>query len=161
MHARLSIIVAVAQNGVIGKKNRLPWHIPEDFAWFKRHTEGFPVVMGRKTYESIGRILPGRTNVIITRQRDYTVPGSRIYHSLEEAFEQLEREGHEEIFIIGGNQIFRESMSLVDRIYLTLVHRDYDGDTYMPHIPETQFSKVFEERHEGTVPFSFFIYERK
>jgi dihydrofolate reductase len=161
MGSRLSIIVAVAQNGVIGRGNELPWHIPEDFSWFKRHTDGHPIIMGRKTFESIGRILPGRINVIVTRQRDYTVPGARIFHSLDEVLTRLEEEGHDEIFIIGGGQLFKESMKRVDRIYLTRVHRDYEGDAHMPPIPETRFRKVFEETHEGKIPFTFIIYDRK
>jgi dihydrofolate reductase len=161
MKSRLSLIVAVAQNGVIGRGNELPWHIPEDFAWFKCHTEGYPVIMGRKTFESIGKALPGRINVIITRNRSYTAAGARVFHSLEEGLARLEQEGHDEIFIIGGSQIFTESMERVDRIYLTRVHRDYEGDAHMPPIPETRFRVIFEERHEGDVPFTFYIYEKK
>jgi dihydrofolate reductase len=161
VRSRLSIIVAVARNGVIGQGNQLPWHIPEDFAWFKRHTEGHPVVMGRKTFEAIGRILPGRINVIVTRQRDYSVPDARIFHSLKEGLSTLEQEGHDEIFIIGGRRLFRESMGRVDRIYLTRIHRDYEGDVHMPHIPETRFRRIFEETHEGKIPFTFIIFERR
>jgi len=161
MRSRLSLIVAVAQNGVIGRGNELPWHIPEDFTWFKRHTEGCPIIMGRKTFESIGRVLPGRINVIITRNRSYTAEGARVYHSLEEGLAKLDQEGHDEIFIIGGSQIFDESIELVDRIYLTRVHRDFEGDAHLPPIPETRFRTIFEERHEGDVPFTFYIYEKK
>jgi dihydrofolate reductase len=161
MNSRLSLIVAVAQNGVIGRGDKLPWHIPEDFAWFKRNTEGYPIIMGRKTFESIGKVLPGRINVIITRNRSYAAAGARIFHSLEEGLAKLEQEGHDEIFIIGGSQIFDESMERVDRIYLTLVHQDYEGDVHMPPIPETRFRIIFEERHESDVPFTFYIYEKK
>lgn len=161
MPARLSIIVAVSQNNVIGRDNQLPWHIPEDFAWFKRHTEGHPVLMGRKTYESIGRILPGRKNVIITRRKEFSVPGAHISHSLDDALNTLRAECHREIFIIGGQQVFRHTMGLIDRIYLTRVHRDYDGDTFMPPIPENEFAGVFEEKHCGDIPFTFLIYDRK
>jgi dihydrofolate reductase len=160
MNRRLSIIVAVARNGVIGRDNRLPWHIPEDFAWFKRHTEGRPVIMGRKTYESIGRPLPDRKNIILTRQKDYKVEGALVFNSLDRALETLHEDDFDEIFIIGGDQVFREAMDTVDRIYLTSIHRDYDGDTYMPTLPEEQFTKIFEEYHGGEVPFSFLIYER-
>jgi dihydrofolate reductase len=160
MLTRLSIIVAVSQNGVIGKNDRLPWHIPEDFAWFKRHTEGHTVVMGRKTYESIGGSLPGRKNVIITRNRNYRAPGAHIFHSLDDALATLKKENHREVFIIGGQQIFSEVMDRVDRIYLTRVHRDYDGDTYMPLMHEDQFKLVFEEKHRGEVSFTFLIYDR-
>ncbi len=160
MSTRLSIIVAVSQNSVIGKNNRLPWHIPDDFSWFKRHTAGHAVVMGRKTYESIGGILPGRKNVIITRKRDYLAPGAHIFHSLDDALAALEKEKYREVFIIGGRQIYSEVMDRTDRIYLTRVHRDYDGDTYMPPIPEDQFKLVFEEKHRGEIPFTFMIFDR-
>ena len=161
MSTRLSIIIAVSQNNVIGKDNHLPWHIPEDFAWFQRHTMGHPVLMGRKTHESIGRLLPGRKNVIITRNREYKVPGAYIYHTLHDAFNALKAEAHDEIFIIGGHQVYRDTIELVDRIYLTRVLLDYDGDVYMPVIPETAFSVVFEETHNGKIPFTFMIYDRK
>jgi dihydrofolate reductase len=161
MASRMSIIVAAAQNRVIGSGNRLPWHIPEDFAWFKRHTRGHPVIMGRKTYESIGGVLPDRKNIIITRNREYTAAGAYIYNSLEDAVYALEQAGHEEIFIIGGNQIFNQSMDKADRIYLTLIHRDFEGDIFMPEIPLDKFTKSFEEYHTGEIPFTFFIYDRK
>jgi dihydrofolate reductase len=161
MRPRLSIIVAVARNGVIGKRNTLPWHIPEDFSWFKKHTFGHPVVMGRKTYESIGKPLSGRENIIITRQKRYDAPGTRVFNSLDEALAALGREGHDEIFIIGGSQIFHETMDRADRLYLTELHRDFEGDTRLSPLPIDQFTKVFEERHGGKVPFSFLIYDRK
>ena len=157
----LSIIVAVSQNNVIGRENRLPWHIPEDFAWFKRHTSGHPVLMGRKTFESIGKPLPDRKNVVITRNREFTAHGVFVFHSLHDALHSLQAEGHSEIFIIGGHQVFRDTIDMVDRIYLTRVLRDYDGDVYMPAIPEGDFSVVFEEKHTGEIPFIFMIYERK
>jgi dihydrofolate reductase len=161
MSQLLSIIVAVSQNNVIGKDNRLPWHIPEDFAWFKRHTRGHPVLMGRKTFESIGRPLPDRKNVVITRNREFVAEGTLIYHSLNDALISLKAEGHSEIFIIGGHQVFRDTIDMVDRIYLTRILRDYDGDVYMPAIPENVFSVVFEEQQPGETPFVFMIYERK
>ena len=161
MHSRLSIIVAVSQNNVIGRDNQLPWHIPEDFAWFKHHTRGHPVLMGRKTYESIGRTLPGRKNVIISRNRELRVPEAHVFHSLHAALNTLRTEEHREIFIIGGQQIFTETIKVVDRIYLTRVLRNYDGNVYMPVIPESDFTVVFEEAHSGDIPFTFLIYDRK
>jgi dihydrofolate reductase len=155
------MIVAVAQNNVIGRDNRMPWHIPEDFAWFKKHTSGHPILMGRKTYESIGKVLPGRQCVIITRNREFKVEGAFIYHSLHEALNSLKAAGHGEIFIIGGRQVFRDTMDEVHRIYLTKVLRDFEGDVYMPAIPEHEFSVIFEEHHPGNIPFTFLIYERK
>ena len=161
MPARLSIIAAVSQNNVIGRDNRLPWYIPEDFAWFKQHTRGHPILMGRKTYESIGRTLPGRKNVIITRNRKYKVPGAHIAHSLEDGLNTLRTECTSEIFIIGGQQVFRDTMKIVDRIYLTKVLCDYDGDAFMPPIPQNEFTLVFEESHSGDTPFTFLIYDRQ
>ncbi len=117
--------------------------------------------MGRKTYESLGRTLPGRKNVIITKNRKFKVPGAHIFHSLDDALNSLRAEGHREIFIIGGQQVFKDTLALVDRIYLTRVHRDYDGDVSMPSIPESEFSVVFEENHGGDIPFTFLIYDRK
>jgi dihydrofolate reductase len=161
MRPRLSIIVAVARNGVIGKENTLPWHIPEDFSWFKKHTYGHPVVMGRKTYESIGKPLAGRENIIITRQQRYNVPGARVFNSVDAALAALERERHDEIFIIGGSQIFHETMDRADRLYLTELQRDFEGDTRLSPLPIDRFRKVFEEQHGGEIPFSFLIYDRK
>jgi dihydrofolate reductase len=125
-----SFVVAVARNGVIGRTNGLPWRLPADLAFFKRLTMGHPVIMGRKTYESIGRLLPGRTTVIVTRQREYRVPGAIVAHTLEEAIAACGTDG--EIFVIGGAEIFREALPLAASIYLTTVDADIAGDTYMP-----------------------------
>jgi len=150
---RLSIIVAAAQNGAIGRDNGLLWHLPEDFRWFKRHTSGHPVIMGRKTYESIGKVLPGRRNIILSRRPDFAVPGAQRFSELDEAIETLEREGVDEVFIIGGENIYRQALPRADRIYLTEVHRNFEGDAFFPTIPEKEFVTVFEERHEsGTYP---------
>jgi dihydrofolate reductase len=145
----VSIIVAMAQNGVIGRGNRLPWHIPEDFKWFRTHTQGRPVIMGRKTFESIGKILPGRRNLILSTKAGYSVPGAECHTSLEKALESCAAGGHEEAFVIGGEKLFRETLPLTDRIYLTVIHRDFEGDAFFPAIPEGEFKTVFEESHPG------------
>ena len=145
----VSIIAAMAQNGVIGSKNRLPWHIPEDFTWFRARTRGRAVIMGRKTYESIGTILPGRRNLILSTKTGFSVPGAESHASLEEALESCAANGEEEVFIIGGEKLFHESLPLSDRIYLTVIHRDFEGDAFFPEIPEGEFKTVFEENHSG------------
>ena len=128
----ISIIVAVAENGVIGDKNALLWHIREDLQHFKAVTTGHPVVMGRKTYESLGRPRPGRTNVVITRQ-ELTIAGCETVHSLDEALALFSPD--EEVFIIGGAQIYAEALPRADRFYLTRVEHPYEGDTRFPRWP--------------------------
>lgn len=125
----ISVIVAVAQNGTIGDKNALLWHISEDLKHFKNITTGHPVVMGRKTYESLGRPLPNRVNVVVSRQVG-EIPGCRVVRSLEEALALFPQE--EEVFVIGGAQIYAQAMPLADRFYLTRVMHDYAGDTCFP-----------------------------
>ena len=157
----VSVIVAVAENGVIGDKNSLLWHISEDLRNFKRITSGHPVVMGRKTFESLGRPLPNRKNVVITRQ-DIEIEGCEVVHSLEEALAMFSAD--EEVFIIGGAQIYREAMPIADRFYLTRVHHSYEGDTSFPEWKESEWQKVDSERFERgekyEYPFTFEVYNR-
>ena len=158
----VSIIVAVAENGVIGDKNTLLWHISEDLKHFKAVTTGHPVIMGRKTYESLGRPLPNRTNVVITRQQ-VEIPGCRVVHSLGEAVALFPAD--EEVFVIGGAQIYGEALPAADRFYLTRVHRAYEGDTRFPEWDAAEWRLVGSEsfpcgeRYE--YPFTFETYERK
>lgn len=157
----INIIVAVAENGVIGDKNSLLWHISEDLRNFKRITSGHPVIMGRKTFESLGRPLPNRTNVVITRS-DSGFDGCTAVHSLEEALEMFPAE--EELFVIGGAQIYAQALPVADRFYLTRVGRAYEGDTRFPEWDESQWRQVSVERHERgenfDAPFTFEVYER-
>ena len=158
----ISIIAAVAQNGVIGDKNALLWHISEDMRFFKRTTSGHPVIMGRKTYESLGRPLPNRTNVVISRtQRE--IEGCTVVGSLEEAVALFPAE--EEVFIIGGAQIYALALAIADRMYLTRVYHDYQGDTSFPKwdSDEWQLSnkESFECGEKYPHPFSFETYIRK
>ena len=159
----ISVIVAVARNGVIGCENRLIWHIREDLQRFKRITTGHPVVMGRKTFESLGRPLPGRVNVVITRQKGYAPEGVRVVHSLDEAIALFPPS--EEVFMIGGAEIYRQAMPLADRFYLTEVCADYQGDTYFPEWDRAAWRLVGEERWERGEgfphPFVFRDYERR
>ena len=159
----VSIIVAIAQNGTIGDKNALLWHIKEDMRFFRTTTSGHAVVMGRKTFESLGsRPLPKRTNIVITRA-DRVFEGALTAHSLEEAIRLAE--GDEEIFIIGGAQIYREALRVADRMYITRVMHDYEGDTSFPDIDLSEWKLVAEEKHdrgeEYEYPFAFLTYERK
>ncbi len=158
----ISIIVAVANDRVIGNNNQLLWHITEDMRYFRQVTSGHAVVMGRKTYDSIGRPLPNRHNVVITRQ-DISLEGCSVVHSLEEALEMLK--GEEEIFIIGGAQIYSLALPLADRLYITRVENSYQGDTHFPQwegeewIPQRKIE--FECGKEFPHPFSFEVYDRQ
>ena len=158
----VSIIVAVAQNGTIGDKNSLLWHIKEDMRFFRTTTSGHAVIMGRKTFESLGsKPLPKRTNIVITHQ-DVEFDGALTAHSLKEAIAMAE--GDEEIFIIGGAQIYAQALECADRLYLTLVERDYEGDTSFPELDYRYWQLVAEQRHERgeefEYPFSFLTFDR-
>ena len=158
----ISIIVAVAKNGVIGDKNSLLWRLREDMIHFRTTTSGHPVVMGRKTYDSIGRPLPKRTNVVITRDTNLTIEGCTMAHSLEEAVALFDKS--EEVFIIGGAQIYRQALPLADRIYLTVIDKEYEGDTSFPEIDYSQWREYSREEfargEEFEHPFSFITLER-
>ena len=158
----VSIIVAIAQNGTIGDKNSLLWHIKEDMRFFRTTTSGHPVIMGRKTFESLGsKPLPKRTNIVITRA-DREFEGALTAHSLEEAIRMAGED--EEIFVMGGAQIYREALSVVDRMYITVVERDYEGDTSFPDVDYSEWKLVDVVRHERgeeyEYPFEFRIYDR-
>ena len=158
----VSIIVAIAQNGTIGDKNALLWHIKEDMRFFRTTTSGHPVIMGRKTFESLGsKPLPKRTNIVITRA-DREFEGALTAHSLKEAIRMAGED--QEIFIMGGAQIYREALSVVDRMYITHVECDYEGDTSFPEVDYSQWKLVDVVRHERgeeyEYPFEFRTYDR-
>lgn len=166
----LSVIVAAAENGVIGRNNALPWHLPGDLRYFKRTTMGKPVIMGRKTFESIGRPLPGRTNIVITRQSNYSAPdGVRVVNSLDEALALAEDvaliDGAEELMVIGGEAIYAGALPLAQRLYLTEVHAEVEGDAHLPPIDWGQWRELSRERFEAVSPnpyaYSFVVYERQ
>ncbi len=152
----INLIVAIAQNGVIGGDNRLLWHISEDLKNFKRLTTGHPVIMGRKTYDSLGRALPNRRNVVITRQ-DIEIEGCEVVHSLSEALALFTAE--EQVFIIGGAEIYREGLEVAHKLYITRVDHDYEGDTLFPSYDESQWelteSEHFERGEKYEHPFTF------
>jgi dihydrofolate reductase len=145
----LSAIAAVSRNGVIGKNNRLPWHLPADMRFFKQTTLGHPVIMGRKTYVSFGKALPGRTNLVITRQRDYTLPDAIVTHSLAEAIQKASQYDSTEIFILGGAEIYRESLPLLDRIYKTLIDAEFEGDAFFPELDAKQWTMTAADVHQA------------
>lgn len=159
---RVSIIAAMDRNRVIGRDNSLPWHLPADLLWFKKNTMGKPVVMGRKTYESIGRPLPGRTNIVLSRDLNYQAEGCVVVHTLEEAIRVAE-EG-EEIMIIGGAQLFEQLLSRANRLYLTRIDAEFDGDSYFPSLESGEWRVVWRDeltRSEGSpYDLQFLILDR-
>lgn len=140
----ISIIVALSENNVVGRDNKLPWRLSADLKRLKSITMGHHLIMGRRTWESLGRPLPGRTNIVITRDKKYNAEGGVVVHSLTEALERAS--GDNEIFIFGGGKIFKEAMPLVEKIYMTKVHAKIDGDTFFPSLDLTAW-KVSEEEN--------------
>lgn len=149
MKPAISIIAAMSKNRVIGKDNKLPWNIPEDLKHFHSITVGHPVIMGRKTHESIGRVLKNRTNIVITRDLIYKSPGTVISHSLKQAIDEAKKEKPSEIFIIGGAQLYEQAIAIADKLYLTLIYTHVDGDAFFPDY--SRFNNIIsEERHQNT-----------
>ncbi len=153
----ISLIAAMAENRVIGRENAIPWDLPDDLRRFKAITMGHPVIMGRKTFESIGNPLVGRKNIIITRNPAYRAEGCVVSHSLRDAL--VKCAGCGEVFICGGGEIFREALPLTDRIYLTVIHEKFDGGIFFPEIP-ADFCEVSREEVEQPIPHSFILYEK-
>jgi len=140
----ISAIVATDLNNAIGKNNQLLWHLPADLKFFKSTTMGCPVIMGRKTYESIGRLLPGRKNCIVTRNSSYKVEGAFLFDSVQEAINSC---GNEHVFIIGGAEIYSHTLNDCTTVYRTLVKEKFEADTYFPDLSQSGFHKVWEECH--------------
>lgn len=160
----LSIIVATDKNGLIGNGSQIPWHLPADFSYFKEKTLGHPVIMGRKTYDSIGRPLPGRENIIVTRE-DIKIGGVKVAHSIDEAIEiSKDLKGGDEIFIIGGAGIYSQTIELVDRIYITYVDGEFEGDIFFPKIDEDKWKEVSrtdrEKDEKNSHNMSFVLLEK-
>jgi len=148
----LTIIVARARNGVIGRDNQMPWHLPEDFAYFKRTTMGAPVIMGRKTHESIGRPLPGRRNLVVTRDAQRRFDGCETVASLDEALALGAAQGVREIFLIGGSQLYAEGLPLADRLLVTEIERDFEGDAYFDAPDPALWEEVGRNRQQAVAP---------
>ena len=155
----ISLIVAMASNRVIGYQGDIPWKIPGEQRMFKKITLGHVVIMGRKTYESLARPLPGRTNIVVTRQTDYQAPGCIVAQDFDGAIKSSPTDENE-AFIIGGGQLYHEALSLSGRIYITVIPREMPGDTFFPEIPETDFEISKSEFVDGVEPYHFYIYER-
>ena len=152
----LSHIVAASENGVIGVEGGLPWDIPEDMKFFKDKTSGHAIIMGRKTYESVGHPLPNRLNVVITRQKDYVAKNAVVVATIDEAIEVCKKQTDkwgDEVFIIGGGQIYKQSIDIADRIYLTRIYKTFEGDAKYPDINEDQFDLSSKSYWVGSVTF--------
>lgn len=160
---RLSAIVAMSDNRVIGNHNQLPWHLPADLKHFKNITLGKPIIMGRKTFESIGRPLPGRTNIVITRDVNFKAPGCLVMNSIDAALAAMHE--NEEVVIIGGAQLYQQMMPRLQRIYLTIIHQEFIGDAFFPALDLAEWHEVSREDFEGDeqnkYKFSFLIFEKK
>ena len=161
----LSLLVAAAENDVIGKDNQLPWHLPNDLKYFKNLTWGMPILMGRKTFDSIGKPLPGRKSIVITRNKDWKHDHVAVVHSVDEAIALAKQDDIKEIFVIGGAEIFNSSFDKADRIYLTRVHQEVDGDVFFPPIDEAKWKLVNAKRCEAdeknAYAHTFQVWERK
>ncbi|MGI8598128.1 MAG: dihydrofolate reductase [Chitinophagaceae bacterium] len=138
----LSLLVAADENNVIGKDNKLPWHLPNDLKYFKNLTWGMPILMGRKTFDSIGKALPGRKSIVITRNKDWAHENVEVVLSIEEAISSAKADDINEIFVIGGAEIFSSSFDKADRIYLTRIHHQFDGDVYFPELQVDDWALV-------------------
>ncbi|MFH0760782.1 MAG: dihydrofolate reductase [Bacteroidota bacterium] len=155
----ISIIVAVARNWAIGMNNQLLWHIPEDFQWFKKNTQGHPVIMGRRTWLSLPyKPLKGRKNIVITDVPEDCFPGTICVDSHDAAIRQMDQD--QENFIIGGGMIYRLFLPEAQKVYLTVVDRDFEADTWFPALIPDEWNEVFREPHEGDPGYTFLIFER-
>jgi len=158
----ISMIVAMAENRAIGKNNELLWHLPKDFQHFKSVTMGKPIVMGRKTFESIGKALPGRKNIVITRDNHFTAEGVVIVHSIAAALEASEE--FDDVMVIGGASFYEQMLPMTETLYLTVVHQDFEADVFFPEIKAEEWNVVERVKHEAdekhAYPYSFITYRR-
>jgi len=165
----LAIVVAVAENGTIGRHNELPWRLPEDLKFFKRVTLGHPIVMGRNTFESIGRPLPGRTNIVVTGNRQWRVDGIEVAHSLEDALavgsQSARQMGVSSVMVIGGAEIYRQVLPFAKRLHITEVHAEVEGDAFFPELDKYQWSEIerisFDADNNNPYAYSFVTLIRK
>jgi dihydrofolate reductase len=161
----ISFIVAASENKVIGKDNKLPWCLPTDMRYFKNVTWGMPVIMGRKSFESLGKALKGRTNIVVTRNKDWKAEGAQTVQSIDNAITLAAQTDAKEIFIIGGAEIFRSALPSADRIYLTLVHGNFDGDAFFPDMEHDEWKLISNRdcKADDKNPYalSFQVWERK
>ncbi len=159
------IMAAKASNNIIGKDNTLVWHLPADLKFFKQTTKGHTLIMGRKTFESLANPLPHRDSWVVTRNKDYQREGITVFHSLENAIKAGEQKGLDSVFILGGGEIYRQSMDIADKLIITEVHHEFEGDTYFPEIDPQQWVEVSREEHKADeknkYDFAFVQYRRK
>tara|TARA_Y100000780_G_scaffold43653_1_gene35986 strand:- start:47 stop:556 length:510 start_codon:yes stop_codon:yes gene_type:complete len=145
---KLALIAAMARNRVIGRDNAMPWHLPEDLRYFKAKTLGKPIVMGRKTFDSLGRPLPGRTNIVVSRQADLTLDGAQVFASIDDALnaarQQAQADGVDEVMVIGGDNLYRQTLERADRIYLTRIDSEPEGDAWFPDFDEQAWTLASE-----------------
>jgi dihydrofolate reductase len=158
----ISMIVAMSENNVIGNQNKLPWHLPADLRYFKKITLGKPIIMGRKTFATIGRPLPGRQNIIVSRDENFKVESCEVVHTIAAALQSAEPAS--EVFIIGGGELYKQTLSSVDNLYVTLVHDTIDGDTFFPFIDPLiwhEVSRIKQMRDEkNNFDYSFILYKK-
>ncbi len=166
---KISLIAAVAQNGVIGLNNDMPWHLPDDFAFFKRKTSHHPIIMGRKSLDALGKPLPNRTSIVITRNSAFMAEGVTVQHTLDEAIataQEVDQQRYQtgEIFVIGGAEIYKVALPVATTLYLTEIHQAYDGDTYFPEFDKREWREVSRQPHAAderhAASFDFVEYER-
>ncbi len=161
----ISAIVACAENRIIGKDNDLPWRLPGDLKWFKNKTINRHIIMGRKSFESIPKPLPNRVNIVVTRDKSYYHSGAVIVHSIDEALAFAHKEGEDEVFILGGGNVYKQTLDLWDKLYLTEVHASPEGDTHFPEVDFDKFYLSFEEKHKADernmYDYTFKILKRK
>jgi dihydrofolate reductase len=163
----ISLIAALSKNRVIGKNNDLPWHLPDDMKYFMQTTKGHYVIMGRKNYDSIPskfKPLADRTNIVVTRQKNFTAPGCLVVHSLEEALELAKANHEKETFIIGGSEIYNQGLPMANRLYLTEIDAHIEGDTFFPEFDKSIWKEVSRKQHlrdeKHKFPFDFVVFER-
>ncbi len=164
----ISMIAALSKNQVIGKNNALPWHLPDDMKYFMQTTKAHVVIMGRKNYQSIPekfRPLPNRTNIVVTRQSTFQALGCQVVHSLPEALALASKGDEEEVFIIGGSEIYKEGILIADRLYLTEIQAETPGDVYFPSLNQANWKEVSRQHHPIDIhhifPFDFVVYSRQ
>lgn len=161
----LSLIVAMDKNNVIGKNNDMPWHLPNDLKHFKETTLGHTMIMGRKTFDSIGRVLPGRKTIVLTRNEQKFPEGVDVIHSLEEALAMIKENEKEEIFVIGGGELFKEMLAYADKLYVTVIDEAFEGDVYFPKIDLEIWEEVSKEKglkdEKNKYDYYFIEYNRK
>lgn len=161
----ISLLVAMDQNRLIGRNNQLPWHLPEDLRYFKKTTMGHTIVMGRKTFESIGKPLPGRENMVMSRNRNFQPEGCVVIHSWEPVMERNSRNPDQEIFVIGGQRLFEQAIAFADRMYITEIDEQFEGDTFFPAFDPSEWQLISKTKgkkdDQNPYDYSFCVYERK